>query len=193
MNNVGEAFSYVFEDAEWLKKVLIGGLVLLTSIFVLPIPLWMGYLIELRANVIGKKTPVLPEWNNLGDKYTKGLILTLGVFLYSLFGIILGKSGIPFSRLLSSLYQLLMVFYLPIVWVFYAKYQTFKSMFNIQEIFEFVTKNFVDLLVFWLLHFVLVFVSLLGLLGLVIGVVFTAFYSLLVQSYLYSSLYRDKA
>lgn len=193
MNNISKAFSFVFDDPQWLTKVLVGGLVLFASVLIFPLPLLIGYLVELRTNIINKKTPLLPEWTDLGQKYTRGIVLALGLLLYSLFGVILKKSGIPLSGLFAFVYQLIMAFYLPVVSVFYAKEQTFESMFKIQEIFQFVMKNFVDLLVFWLLHFVLAIIAVMGLVGLIIGVVFTAFYSLAVQAYLYAALYRDKA
>jgi len=193
MNNIGKAFSFVFDDPQWLGKVLVGGLVLFSCVLVIPIPLLAGYLVALRANIINNKTPLLPEWTNLGEKYTKGLVLALGMILYSLFGFVLRKSGIPLSGLFAFVYRLIMLFYLPVMSVFYAKEQTFESMFKIGEILQFVMKNFVDLLVFWLLHFVLAIIAVMGLIGLIIGVVFTAFYSLAAQAYLYAALYRDKA
>ena len=193
MDNIGKAFSFVFDDSRWLTKALIGGLVLLSCIFILPIPLLVGYLVTLRANVINGKAPVLPEWTDLSSRYSKGLVLLLGLILYSLAGLILKKSGVPiFSRMFARIYNLVMTFYLPVMAVFYAKEQTFESMFKIGRIFEFVAKNFIDLLVFWLLHFVLAMIALAGLLGFLIGVVFTAFYTFLVEAYLYAALYRDR-
>lgn len=193
MQNIGKAFSFVFDDPQWLTKVLGGGLVLLSSIFIIPIPLLVGYLVELRANIVNRKSPLLPTWSNLGSKYSKGLVLLLGLILYSLVGIILKKTGVPiFSKMFARIYNLVMTFYLPVMTVFYAKEPKFESMFKIREIFEFVTKNFIDLLVFWLLHFVLGVIALIGLLGLIIGVAFTTFYTFLVEGYLYASLYRDR-
>ncbi len=192
MNNIGKAFSFVFEDPKWLGKVLVGGLVLLLSIFVLPVPLLVGYLVELRANVIKREGTVLPEWSNVSQKYSKGLILIVGMILYYLVGIILRKTGVPFSGLFSSIYSLIMTFYLPVMTVFFAKEQTFSSMFKVGEILQFVTKNLVALIVFWLLQFVLAIVALTGLIGVIIGVFFTAFYTFAVQAYLYAALYRDR-
>lgn len=194
MNNIGKAFSYVFDDPQWLTKVLVGGLVLLSSIFIIPIPLLVGYLVELRSRVINRSSPLLPEWSDLGSKYSKGLVLLLGLILYSLVGIILKKTGVPlFSKMFARIYNLVMTFYLPVMSVFYAQEPKFESMFKIQEIFQFMVKNFIDLLVFWLLHFVLGIIALVGLIGFVVGIIFTAFYSFLVEGYLYASLYRDRA
>ncbi len=80
--DIGRAFSFVFEDENWIKKVLIGGLMFLVPIFG-----WFcigGYMVETARNVRAGRERPLPEWNNWGDKFMLGLYLFLIGLAYSL-------------------------------------------------------------------------------------------------------------
>lgn len=77
--DIGKAFSYPFEDEQWVSSILIGGLILL-----IPIIGWFaiaGYALEAARNVaMGSPSP-LPKWNNFGQKVSLGL----NWFIISLF------------------------------------------------------------------------------------------------------------
>lgn len=67
----GKAFSFVQEDPDWLKKILIGGVLSL-----IPVVGWIlvgGYGLEVTRRVINGEAKVLPEWNDFGDLLKKGL------------------------------------------------------------------------------------------------------------------------
>ncbi len=73
--DIGRAFSFVFEDEEWLKKIAIGGLIVL-----IPIAGWLaisGYMVETARNVMNGNPTPLPDWSDFGDKILKGLYVFL--------------------------------------------------------------------------------------------------------------------
>ena len=84
----GRSFSYVSEDPDWLKKVLIGGLFGLASMLLVGIPFVLGYFSRTLRNVAAGTRPELPEWDDLGGIFEDGLRLTAVYLLYTL-GVVL--------------------------------------------------------------------------------------------------------
>ncbi len=89
--DISSAFSYMFEDEEWIKKLAIGGglllLASLTSSFIVGIALYMpltGYMLQTLKNVRSGQPRPLPEWNDFGTLFTKGAIMTGIIFIYIL-------------------------------------------------------------------------------------------------------------
>lgn len=78
----GKAFTYVFEDKNWMMKVLIGGLISLIPIAGLIIVI--GYMLTAMKNVADGQPEPLPEWSNFGDFFMKGLYAFVGVLVYFL-------------------------------------------------------------------------------------------------------------
>ena len=71
--NYGDAFSFVFQDSDWLKKLgIAAALGLLAFIVVGYIPL-MGWSIEIARRVINGEAEVLPDWSNIGQYFIDGL------------------------------------------------------------------------------------------------------------------------
>lgn len=88
--NIGTAFGFVTEDEEWIKKILIGGLIFLgfgiVGIIipgVASIPLY-GYMFQAASNVYKKNPRPLPDWNNFGDILMKGLFYLLISIAYAI-------------------------------------------------------------------------------------------------------------
>jgi hypothetical protein len=84
----GRAFTYVSEDPEWLKKILIGGLFALACMVLVGIPFVLGYFSRTLRNVASGTRPELPEWDDLGGLFEEGLRLTAVYLVYTL-GVIL--------------------------------------------------------------------------------------------------------
>ena len=69
--DIGKAFSYVFEDEQWISKVLLGGVILL-----IPIVGWIavsGYMVKVAQNVAQGNPRPLPQWGEFGDHFMRGL------------------------------------------------------------------------------------------------------------------------
>ncbi len=81
----GRAFSFVPQDPEWIKKVLIGGGFTLLSALLVGIPFVFGYFSRTLRNVSEGSARPLPEWTDLGGIFNEGLRLA-GVYLVYAFG-----------------------------------------------------------------------------------------------------------
>jgi hypothetical protein len=69
--DLGLSFTYVFEDEEWVKKVLIAA-VAAFIVFIGWIPL-LGWAILITRRVIRKDPVPLPDWSDLGELFMLGL------------------------------------------------------------------------------------------------------------------------
>jgi hypothetical protein len=94
-------FQYVFEDKDWIKKVLIGGGIFLASLLTLPLLLVGlaglfaigGYMIRVaRAVADGKENP-LPEFGEWGEDIGAGFKSFLIMFVWQLPGVIVRVIG----------------------------------------------------------------------------------------------------
>lgn len=97
--DIGKAFSFVFEDEEWVGKVLIGGLItLIPLIGQLAV---LGYALKVAQNVAQGNPRPLPRWSEFGDHLMRGvydfvirLVYALPVVAIGLlFGCIVALSG----------------------------------------------------------------------------------------------------
>ena len=65
----GTAFSYAFQDEDWLKKLAIGAVLVLTGIGMIPVLGWMMEIIRRAKD--GDYS--LPEWSDFGTLFVDGL------------------------------------------------------------------------------------------------------------------------
>jgi hypothetical protein len=65
----GTAFSYAFQDEEWLKKLAIGAVLVLTGIGMIPV---LGWMMEIIRRAKGGDYS-LPEWADFGTLFVDGL------------------------------------------------------------------------------------------------------------------------
>lgn len=77
------AFSYIFEDSDWLKKVGIAALVLLIPVLGLITVLGWSLVVTKRL-IEGQTTDLLPGWDNFSDHMTLGFKAFVVGFAYSL-------------------------------------------------------------------------------------------------------------
>jgi hypothetical protein len=101
--DIGKAFTFVFEDPDWLRKVAIGvGLILVGVIFapvligLVPLIMVTGYTVLLIRNVMDGAEHPLPEWEEWGDLFMLGLKLAVIQLVWAIPLIILSVgSSIP--------------------------------------------------------------------------------------------------
>lgn len=98
--DLGKAFSYVFDDEQWLSSILIGGLIFLIPI-VGPLAL-LGYMLEAARNVATGNPRPLPRWNNFGEKLSLGFAGFVISLVYSLPLILVMMALICFPILAAS-------------------------------------------------------------------------------------------
>lgn len=80
--DIGKALGFVFEDEEWIKKILLGALIMLIPIFGQFAVI--GYAIALMRNVMAGVSRPLPTWENLGHYFVDGLMFWIATVIYAL-------------------------------------------------------------------------------------------------------------
>jgi hypothetical protein len=203
--DIGSSFTYMFQDENWLKKVLIGGIV-----GIIPIVNFaaFGYLIQVIRNVRdGHPTP-LPEWDQFGAYFMDGLWIFLIILVYLIPVILLAcLQGVGTAALgnnkdtenvvaivsgcfscLIGLWSLVVAIIIPAVLIRYAEVGEFMAGFRFGEVFSVITANIGSYIIVLLLMWVASFIGQLGIILCVIGVIFTSFWSYLVGGNLLGQL-----
>ena len=80
----GRSFTFVTEDPEWVKKILIGGAFTLACALLVGIPFVLGYFSRTLRNVVAGEPRPMPDWDDLGGIFNEGLRLTAVYLLYTL-------------------------------------------------------------------------------------------------------------
>ncbi len=209
----GRAFNYVFNDPEWVKKILLGGLISLIPLiggFVV-----YGYTLEIVRRVYTAESNPLPEWDDFGGYLSQGFLLWIAMIVWFLpvsilIGCIAGAlaaaggatgddaavaiSTIAAIGLFSVLFLVILVWavlFLPIITGRFAVERSFGSMFQFSEILAEVRQTGVGtLLLLMVLYLVAGFVGQLGFVLCLVGVIFTSFYSNIVIAHGAGQIYR---
>ena len=189
--DIGKSIGYVFEDQKWTSKLLLAVVVSIIPIVNFAL---VGYLIVIMRNVSERNPQPLPEWDNFGDKFLKGLILVVAGLIYALPALILfcPLVFLPFTRTSSEgqnavaglfagtaflltcafvIYALVISFLFPAINLNFARKGTFGACFEFGEIWRIMSRNLGDYVVAWLIALVVVvaagFVT--GMVALLIG------------------------
>lgn len=218
--DIGSAFTYMFDDQDWIKKIAIGGGITLGALILTPILIGLalflplsGYMLETLKNVRdGRPTP-LPEWTNFGDLFSKGLMIFVIYLVYNIPAILFSciSGGISAASAnpdmnqdvvatlgvvsvcascLQIIVSLLGNALLPAAIIRYAEYGSLGAAFQFSEIFNFIRNNIGDYIVVVLLSWVAGLIAAFGLILCVVGVFFTGFWSILVTANLFGQLAR---
>jgi hypothetical protein len=212
--DIGRAFSFVFDDEEWIKKVLIGAVLALTGIGLIPV---IGYGLEVARRVAKGNPQPLPEWEEFGAKIIEGFLSGLVIFVWALPIIliasctwiilvpvgVLDESGETVAivgsilsicvSLISILYSLIMALILPAALTNYAVKGELGAAFRFSEILSLVRNNIKVYLMVLLISIVAQIIGSLGSIVICIGAYVTMFYSVLVTYYTYGQAYRIAA
>jgi len=98
--DLGLSFTYVFEDEEWVKKLLMAAVAALVP-FIGWIPL-LGWLILIARRVIRQDPEPLPDWSDLGGLFTLGLKGVVIAIIASLVPIILALPLVILSAIANN-------------------------------------------------------------------------------------------
>lgn len=217
--DIGSAFTFAFDDENWIMKLIIGGALVLgatlLSGFLVGLVLWIplaGYTLQILQNVRdGRPTP-LPEWSDFGSYFSKGLMVFVIYIIYLIIPILVfscvagvqafipqdsdaaAAFGIVVACLacLGLLIMLAVAILLPGALIFYAENEQFGDAFKFGEIFSFLSANLGDYIIVVLLTIVAQFIAQFGVILCVIGVFVTTFWGLLVQANLYGQLAQKR-
>jgi hypothetical protein len=214
--DVGKAFTFLFEDENWIAKVAIGGLLVLFSWLLVPIPLMVGYALQVTKNVAEGQSKPLPEWTNLGDMFVQGLMAIIGSLIWfspvillvcciAAVGVATGgvassdDSGTAsgFAGALIVCFQCVtFIVSLALSFFIYAPITRFAlngkldTFWDFQGTWQFIQGNIGNYVIAWLLLLVANFVAGFGVILCVIGVFFTSFWAYLVGAHLFGQVAR---
>jgi len=208
----GLAFSYVFDDEDWLKKLAVASVLCLTGIGVIPV---LGWGLEVIRRVIKEEPEPLPDWNEFGQYFVKGLLVGLVAFIYTLPIIIIGSCNAGVGTLLGNTGE---DFAIPAIWILtmclsclyivyglglslvipaalgnYAASGEFGSVFKLGEIFKIVKNNLGNYGLVFLGMLLSNIIAPLGTVACGIGVAVTTAYAILFSSHLMGQAYKVAA
>jgi hypothetical protein len=215
--DLAKSFSFVFEDENWVAKIIIGGI-----IAIIPVIGWffvIGYMVGIARNVIQNNPRPLPEWSDFGQMLVDGLYGFVIGFVYMLPLIIVacifyapgmwlfsgdngdaGTAGAMFSCCFSFfavLYGFFAGWFLiPSALGRYADTDDLGSALRINEVLDLSRANPGAFLVALLVSVLAGFLAGFGVILCCIGVLFTSFYSQLVTGHIYGQAYlvaKEKA
>jgi hypothetical protein len=200
--DIGKSFTYMFDDKDWLKKIAIGGLLNIIPV-VNFIP--FGYAIRVLKRVSEQRPDPLPEWDDWGGDFVKGLmgyflaplIYSIPIFILQIISWIVAAvagSGntsdaagicVAAAGCLSSLWGLVIGVVLPAGIIKYAHSGEFGSFFRFGELFRFIGDNLGNYIIAILLGLVaFIAAGIVGGIACGVGVFFTIFWATLVLAYL---------
>lgn len=201
--DVRRAFSFVFDDDRWVKKVLIGGLFALGPVLLVGIFFLIGYLVEVARRVSAGDDQPLPEWQrNYGTYFKLGVPAALGVLIWLApfalvstgAALVLGSGQSVPVQLVSGLLllaatNLYAAIVVPSVIGRYAATGRFGSMFEVGRIIASIRRIGWGCLAVWLVH-----LAILGLtfatIWAIVAIMFTTAYAAMVFGHVYGQAMR---
>jgi len=208
----GKSLTYIFDDKDWVTKVLIGGILSMIPVVNLVV---IGYALKALKNVAEGAEQPLPAWDDFGDYFVKGLVSTLATMVWAIpiiiliaviaaMSIMIGYDSTEASRVatpyalcswsiscLGGIYGLLLAFVLPAAYAQYAIRGDFGAFFRLGEIWKFIKANIGNYIIVLLLGAVVQTIAGFGVILCVVGVAFTEFWASLVGSHLLGQLHRS--
>jgi len=204
----GKAFSFVFEDEDWLKKIAVGGL--FSLIPVIGIFVVLGWGVEITKRVINGDPEVLPDWSDFGGCLTRGFMVFFVAFIYLLPVILLQVcSSLPYLYeaadetlltiftivtvcfgCLTTIYSIGAYLLLPAAIARYAAKGEVSAAFKLGEVFKMVKNNIGTYAMVLLGGIVASLVASLGVIACGIGVLFTSVYSFAINGHLWGQAYN---
>lgn len=209
--NFGQAFTFVFQDTDWFKKIVIVALVSLIPIIGQIVAL--GFALEIMRRVINNDPTPLPEFDFGGflgkgfQAFIVGLVYAIPLIIFYLpiqiipllggvvdDGEILGYAVIAVSCIcggLAFLYGILMAFLLPAAYGKLVAEGTLGAAFRIGEVFGLVRKALVPYLIAILGTLIASLIAPLGAIACVIGVYLTMAYYFAIMGHFYGQAYKQ--
>lgn len=204
------AFSFPFQDEEWIKKIAIGAVLCLTVIGIIPV---FGWSLMVTKRVITGESPTLPDWSDFGGAIMlaiKGIVVAFVLSLPILIVVVpvslastLITDGETVTTILAVvnvcmscvvlLYSILLAFAVPAAYGRLAATESIGAALNIGKLVAMLRAAPSAYLIAVLGLIVAGFVSSLGVILCVVGVFATTAYALAVEGHLYGQAYKEAA
>jgi hypothetical protein len=174
---IGKAFTFVPSEDDWIKKLGIGAvIVLFTGIIpIIPMIFLVGYGIRVGKNVVRGEEHPLPDWDEWGELFMDGAVVSVATFVYALPIVVLGlcmlllslpalaeswDSGeIGFSAISGAatagifamcciffLYALVLIAVVPALYAQYIRTEEFGPLFRVGEVLGIARDNIGDII-----------------------------------------------
>ncbi len=214
--DIGKSFSFVMDDADWIKKIVIGGIIMLIPFVNFA---GFGYMAELMRRVRDNDPTPLPDWDEFGKYFSDGLKLLVGFLIYSLPALLvicimaivsgglvaaadsggmdsdtISGAGIVMVAFQCVYFVLLLIpaVLSPAIYARFAEEGTIGSMIRFGDVLGFVKQNVGSYVIVLLVSFaVMMIIAPLGLIACLIGVIFTQWWAYLVFAHLTGQLMRS--
>jgi hypothetical protein len=208
----GDAFTYVFQDPDWFKKIIIPGLIGM----LLPVigqMVLLGWSLKVTLNVIRNDPSPLPEMDFGADlgrgfkAWVVALVYAIPMIIFyipiMIAAILSGNANDSNSMmavvaitstcfgLLMMLYGIVMTLVLPAAYARVAINDSIGSGLAFGEVIGMVRKNFMPYLLVFVGSIAAGFISSLGSIACVIGVFLTVPYSMAILGHLYGQAYME--
>ncbi len=206
--DIVEGLKYPMNDKNWVKKIIIGGILCIIPIVNFVV---FGYIVDTIKYVVnGQKN--IPEWENWGNKFIKGLCCYIIYLVYVIIPTILciiglsmydmGADNIILSLIGLSCAVIAMVvafiigFILPMAIANYAVKDRISAAFEFNEIIHRIKSVAGSYILSWVvcigLFMIIGIVVLIPIVGWIIYI-FMAFYIYLVMAYYFGTLYVESS
>lgn len=179
--DVNKSIRYVFDDKQWISKLVIGALLSMLGFLIVPALILQGYVVKIIRGVMNGDRDSLPEWDNWGELLRDGFFVTVAQLVYTLPFIILmivgglatgGLASVTGNNdlaavaatgggiLLMCLILLIVIAFLfltPAILIQYAIKDDFGATFRFGEVFDIIRNNMADILIAFLVTLVAAF------------------------------------
>jgi hypothetical protein len=215
--DVARSLTFVFEDPEWVTKVLIGGMLILLTLLLMPILVGFalafilnGYMVDVIRNTMSGMEHPMPRWEEWGKWFNTGiklfvieLVWAIPAILFSLLTLVgealAGDSGSGLallgtlftvgSSLLQFVWSVVLLLILPAVLVRFAETERIAAGFDFGYIADFVQKNLVNIIIAAVVMIVAgILATIVGFILCVVGLLFTLFWVEMVEAHLYGQM-----
>jgi len=213
---IGESIKYPTTDNDWIKKVVIGGILGMIPIVNFIV---QGYYLKILKGSIENKSG-MPEWEDWGNLFIKGLIVFIISIIYMLIPIIVISISVGGAilaaisggteamiaaigaaaggLLIAFILMLISLLLLPMALAIYAKEESFGSAFRFGEIINRIFSNFGSYILVYLVIIVLGIIvgiitgilNIIPYLGMVIAI-FANFYIVAVAANMFGEVYTN--
>lgn len=178
----GKAFTFMFEDRDWLRKLGIGTLIGLIGflfspvlIGLVPLIILLGYTLDTLRNVMDGREHPLPEWDDWSGFLKRGFRLFAAFFIWALPAILvaipltvggtltdqdrngmeaIGAILITCSSCLMILWGLVLTLFTPAIYVRVAYTERFAAAFELGKLWSFTRDNIGNIIIAILLVWV---------------------------------------
>jgi len=215
MKDLGKSFSFAFKDPDWVPKFLIAALFMILAIVGIGIFVIAGYMVIVTRRAMKGEDRGLPDWRDLGVMFVLGFKYCIVYLLYLLPMFILfiplvalsaitraaGEAGIVESLaviysfgmiLLVMPYSIAFTVIVPIINYRFAERGRIADALDISAVVRDFKANWQNTLVVALIAVGIQSLAGIGLVLLIVGVIFTIFYSYLVSAHMCGVLYRER-